>query len=145
MAVEFFIPKLGQTVEEVTIVNWLVEDGAKVEQGQPVLEVETDKTVFPVEATAGGDVHRGAFPEGGILAKGWPAGWPPRSRAGRSIDHLAARQEAGNREESRFKPADPHRRKWGQDRGARCPGLPEPTPQGQPIGAQGRRRSAGRP
>ncbi len=32
MAEEFFIPKLGQTVEEVTLVNWLVEDGA---QGQP--------------------------------------------------------------------------------------------------------------
>ena len=67
MAVEFFIPKLGQTVEEVTIVNWLVEDGAKVEQGQPVLEVETDKTVFPVEATAGGYLHRGPFKEGDIV------------------------------------------------------------------------------
>ena len=30
MAEEFFIPKLGQTVEQVTLVNWLVEDGAKV-------------------------------------------------------------------------------------------------------------------
>ena len=67
MAVEFFIPKLGQTVEEVTIVNWLVEDGAKVEQGQPVLEVETDKTVFPLEATAGGYLHRGPFKEGDIV------------------------------------------------------------------------------
>ena len=31
--VEVFIPKYGQTVEEVTIVQWFVEDGAKVEEG----------------------------------------------------------------------------------------------------------------
>ena len=32
MAEEFFIPKLGQTVEEVTLVKWLVKDGAKINQ-----------------------------------------------------------------------------------------------------------------
>jgi pyruvate dehydrogenase E2 component (dihydrolipoamide acetyltransferase) len=52
MAEELFIPKLGQTVEEITIVSWLVEDGAKVEYGQPLLEGETDKAVFPIEANA---------------------------------------------------------------------------------------------
>jgi pyruvate dehydrogenase E2 component (dihydrolipoamide acetyltransferase) len=67
MAVELFIPKLGQTVEEVTIVNWLVEDGAKVEQGQAILEVETDKAVFPVEANASGYLHRGVFKEGDVV------------------------------------------------------------------------------
>jgi len=67
MAVEFFIPKLGQTVEEVTLVNWLVEDGAKVAQGDAILEVETDKAVFPVEATASGYLHRGPFKEGDVV------------------------------------------------------------------------------
>jgi len=67
MAVELFIPKLGQTVEEVTIVNWLVEDGAKVEQGQAILEVETDKAVFPVEANASGYLHRGTYKEGDVV------------------------------------------------------------------------------
>ena len=54
MAEELFIPKLGQTVEEVTLLNWLVKDGDKVEQGQEVLEVETDKAVFNVEAVDSG-------------------------------------------------------------------------------------------
>ena len=67
MAEEFFIPKLGQTVEEVTLVNWLVEDGAKVSQGQPVMEVETDKAVFPVEANARGTIHIGPYKEGDVL------------------------------------------------------------------------------
>jgi pyruvate dehydrogenase E2 component (dihydrolipoamide acetyltransferase) len=64
MAEELFIPKLGQTVEEVTLLRWLVEDGAKVQQGQEVMEVETDKAVFPVEAPASGTLHIGPYPAG---------------------------------------------------------------------------------
>ena len=67
MSEEFFIPKLGQTVEEVTLVTWLVKDGEKVSQGQGVMEVETDKAVFPVEANAKGYIHLGPFNEGDVL------------------------------------------------------------------------------
>ena len=67
MAVEFFIPKLGQTVEEVTLINWLVKDGEKVSQGQEVLEVETDKATFPVEANGKGYIHIGPFEAGQVL------------------------------------------------------------------------------
>ena len=64
MAEELFIPKLGQTVEEVTIINWHVKDGDQVEQGQEVLEVETDKAVFDVEATDDGYIHIGPYEVG---------------------------------------------------------------------------------
>jgi len=67
MAKEVFIPKLGQTVEEVTLVRWLVADGAKVEQGDGVLEVETDKALFTVESGARGYVHIGPYQEGTIV------------------------------------------------------------------------------
>jgi pyruvate dehydrogenase E2 component (dihydrolipoamide acetyltransferase) len=67
MAKDIFIPKLGQTVEEVTLVNWLVEDGDTVEKGQEILEVETDKAVFSVEATAKGTVHKGPYEAGQVV------------------------------------------------------------------------------
>ncbi|MEL7644221.1 MAG: biotin/lipoyl-containing protein, partial [bacterium] len=67
MAKELFVPQLGQTVEEVTIVNWLVEDGATVKRGQEVVEVETDKAVFPVEANGNGVIHIGPFPKGTVV------------------------------------------------------------------------------
>jgi len=67
MAEEFFIPKLGQTVEEVTLVKWLVSDGDKVAHGQEICEVETDKAIFPVEANAKGYFHMGPFKEGEVL------------------------------------------------------------------------------
>jgi pyruvate dehydrogenase E2 component (dihydrolipoamide acetyltransferase) len=67
MAEELFIPKLGQTVEQVTLINWLVKDGDKVKQGQEVLEVETDKAVFNVEAVDDGFIHIGPFKAGDVL------------------------------------------------------------------------------
>ena len=64
---ELFIPQLGQTVEEVKLVSWRVQDGEKVRQGQEVLEVETDKAVFDVEATADGTIHFGPFQIGDMV------------------------------------------------------------------------------
>jgi pyruvate dehydrogenase E2 component (dihydrolipoamide acetyltransferase) len=67
MPEEFFVPKLGQTVEEVTLVTWLVKDGEKISQGQGVMEVETDKAVFPVESNAKGYIHLGPYKEGDVI------------------------------------------------------------------------------
>lgn len=67
MAKDVFIPKMGQTVEEVTVINWLAKDSEKVETGQEILEIETDKAIFSVEALAGGYLHRGPYNAGDVL------------------------------------------------------------------------------
>ncbi|MGC8779562.1 MAG: E3 binding domain-containing protein, partial [Anaerolineae bacterium] len=67
MAIEVYIPKFGQTVEEVTLLQWLVEDGAPVKKGQEILEIETDKTTFFVEAEGAGYLHRGPFEPGQVV------------------------------------------------------------------------------
>ena len=67
MAEEFFVPQLGQTVEEVVLVKWLVPDGAQVSRGQEVMEVETDKATFPVESNAKGYIHIGPYKEGDVI------------------------------------------------------------------------------
>ncbi len=67
MAIEVYIPKFGQTVEEVTLLQWLVEDGSPVKKGQELLEIETDKTTFFVEAEGSGTLHRGPFEPGKVV------------------------------------------------------------------------------
>ena len=67
MVEELFIPKLGQTVEEVTLIEWTAKDGEKVRAGQAVLKVETDKAVFDVEATDSGYLHIGPFKTGEVV------------------------------------------------------------------------------
>ncbi len=57
MATELKVPTLGMDMEEATVVRWLVEDGAEVEKGDPVLEIDTDKTSFEIEAPAGGTIR----------------------------------------------------------------------------------------
>ena len=74
MATEFQMPKLGLTMEAGTIISWHVPDGAAVEQGTPVLAIETDKVETDVEASASGRLHQTAAP-GETFPCGAPIGW----------------------------------------------------------------------
>jgi pyruvate dehydrogenase E2 component (dihydrolipoamide acetyltransferase) len=58
MATEFIMPKLGLTMEEGTILQWLVPDGAEVTAGMPVMSIETDKVESDVEASASGRLRQ---------------------------------------------------------------------------------------
>lgn len=50
MAEKVIMPKAGMSMETGTIIKWLKEVGDKVEYGEPILEIETDKTSMQVEA-----------------------------------------------------------------------------------------------
>lgn len=54
MVTEVIMPKMGQTMEKGKIVKWLKKEGEKVEKGEPLLEIETDKTTIEVEARVSG-------------------------------------------------------------------------------------------
>src|SRR5699024_3037203 len=54
MAEKVVMPKLGATMEEGTIDSWLVEVGEEVEEGDPIVEIQTDKITMEVEAEADG-------------------------------------------------------------------------------------------
>lgn len=69
MPVEFHMPQLGITMEEATIVRWLSDDGATVQQGKAIVEIETDKTTAEVESTATG-ILRIVAQEGDIVQAG---------------------------------------------------------------------------
>ncbi|MFI4868534.1 MAG: dihydrolipoamide acetyltransferase family protein [Steroidobacterales bacterium] len=48
------IPKVGLVMEAVKVVRWLKNVGDTVTQGEPLVEVETEKSVVEIEATASG-------------------------------------------------------------------------------------------
>ncbi len=54
MATEVFVAKMTDFMEEAVIVAWLVAEGDPVTEGQPILELETDKAVAELEAPATG-------------------------------------------------------------------------------------------
>jgi pyruvate/2-oxoglutarate dehydrogenase complex dihydrolipoamide acyltransferase (E2) component len=55
---KILMPNLGQTVEEIYIQEWLVNVGDRIELGQPLCVVETDKAQLDVESVAEGTLLR---------------------------------------------------------------------------------------
>lgn len=54
MKIQVKMPDLATTGGELKIVKWLAEVGQRVERGQALLEVETDKAAVEVEAFTAG-------------------------------------------------------------------------------------------
>jgi pyruvate dehydrogenase E2 component (dihydrolipoamide acetyltransferase) len=57
MVVEIKIPRLGLTMKEATVVQWLIKNGGPVAEKQGVCVIETDKVTFEVPAPASGLVQ----------------------------------------------------------------------------------------
>lgn len=54
MSIEIKIPSVGESVTEVTLASWLVEDGSYVAMDEPICELETDKASQELFAEQGG-------------------------------------------------------------------------------------------
>src|SRR3989339_1736690 len=58
------MPKLGQTVEESTIVKWHKREGEPVKKGEILFEIETDKAVLEIESFFEGTLLKIVVAEG---------------------------------------------------------------------------------
>jgi len=61
---EIHVPELGESVTEATVGKWLKSEGEEVTAGEPVVELETDKVNFEVEAEQDGVLESIAKGEG---------------------------------------------------------------------------------
>src|SRR6266487_55878 len=66
MATEVKLPRLGQGMESGTIVKWLKSEGDKVEKGEALYELDTDKVTQEVEAEASGVLLKISVSEGEV-------------------------------------------------------------------------------
>src|SRR5512145_120837 len=68
------MPALGMAQETGKVIRWLKAEGEQVQQGDPLLEIETDKATVEIEATASGTLanvtaHEGEdIPVGHVIA-----------------------------------------------------------------------------
>ncbi|MEU9272618.1 biotin/lipoyl-containing protein [Streptomyces sp. NPDC048251] len=53
------MPKLTMAATEATFIEWMVEDGAPVSEGDPIYTVATDKVETEVESPASGTLRHG--------------------------------------------------------------------------------------
>ena len=63
-ATEFTLPELGENISQGDLVRLMIAPGAKVSEGQPVMELETDKAVVEVPSSVSGVVKDVKVKEG---------------------------------------------------------------------------------
>jgi 2-oxoglutarate dehydrogenase E2 component (dihydrolipoamide succinyltransferase) len=68
--VELIMPKMGESIMEATILNWLKKPGDKIEQDESVLEVATDKVDTEVPSTHGGILKEILAQKGDVVKVG---------------------------------------------------------------------------
>ncbi|MGH2824304.1 MAG: biotin/lipoyl-containing protein, partial [Thermoleophilaceae bacterium] len=70
MASDVTMPRLSDSMEEGTVLKWLVEEGGEVKRGEPLVEIETDKANMTYDADSDGTLIELVAQEGDTLAIG---------------------------------------------------------------------------
>ena len=67
MATELTMPMLGEVMESGTVHCWKKLEGQAVEQGEIILEIESDKAISEVESPASGVLKKILVPQGATV------------------------------------------------------------------------------
>src|SRR5687767_14039900 len=70
MASDVTMPRLSDSMEEGTVLKWLVDEGGEVKRGEPLVEIETDKANMTYESDTDGTLIEVVAQEGDTLAIG---------------------------------------------------------------------------
>jgi len=113
---EVIMPKMGDAMEEGTLLTWKKQDGEAVSVGDIIAEIETDKSNVEVEAEEAGVLHTQArpgdvVPVGHVIATIGDMPVAPASRP-----HPAPRQEKAPQPHTPATPPSPARNTNGQER-----------------------------
>ncbi len=89
MAVEVVMPKFGLTMTEGTIQQWFKSEGDAIKTGEALFEVETEKVLYEVEASADGTVAKLLYAVEAVVGVGLPVAII--AEAGEEVAEVAAR------------------------------------------------------
>lgn len=86
---QLLMPKMGESITEGTIINWLVAEGESFEEGDILLEVATDKVDNEVPAPSSGIMKKHLFAENAVV----PVGEPMAMYEASSIVNASSKKE----------------------------------------------------
>jgi pyruvate dehydrogenase E2 component (dihydrolipoyllysine-residue acetyltransferase) len=101
-ATEFTLPELGENISQGDLVRLMITPGAKVSEGQPVMELETDKAVVEVPSSVSGVVKEIKVKEGEKIKvgqliftlEGGVAAPPPARPSNAPVEHVSGQHGA---------------------------------------------------
>lgn len=140
------MPKLSDTMEEGTVLEWKKEDGAQVRRGEVLAEVESDKASFEIEAEADGVLHivvdtGTPVPVGDLIARIGDDGAPSRPAAAEPGE---VRKEAPTGEEAEAKVEAPSRKRTEEEAPPGEEAEPQPSAPAEPAAAPSAAEASGR-
>jgi len=98
---EFKLPELGENIDQGDLVRLMVSPGARVSEGQPIMELETDKAVVEVPSSVTGVVKDIRVKEGDKVKVGQviftlegASTAQPEKRAPEPVEHVSGQQAA---------------------------------------------------
>jgi pyruvate dehydrogenase E2 component (dihydrolipoamide acetyltransferase) len=100
-ATEFRLPELGENIDQGDLVRLMISPGSKVSEGQPVMELETDKAVVEVPSSVTGTVKEIKVKEGTKIKvgqviftlEGGATAQPEKPKHG-PVEHISEQHEA---------------------------------------------------
>jgi pyruvate dehydrogenase E2 component (dihydrolipoamide acetyltransferase) len=95
LATDVTMPRLSDSMEEGTVLKWLVDEGGEVKRGEPLVEIETDKANMTYEADTDGTLIEIVAQEGDTLAIGETI-----ARIGEAGEQPAKKEQAEPEEEA---------------------------------------------
>lgn len=75
MATKVLAPRLGEGVDELTVVRWLKHEGETINELESLLEVETNKVVTEIPSPATGTLLKIVVPENELAGVGTVIAW----------------------------------------------------------------------
>ncbi len=72
MSIEVMMPQMGESVVEGTVTKWLVKEGDRVQEDQPLCEISTDKVDTEIPSPGAGVIAKLIAAEGETLPVGAP-------------------------------------------------------------------------
>jgi len=112
MSIEIKIPTIGESISEVTLSSWLVEDGEYVNEGDVICEIESDKATVELPAESSGVLKQSAE-EGAELEIGAVIG----SLDTDAKEGSSKKEEASEKDESSDKKEDSSKKTEDEDEG----------------------------
>lgn len=149
MAVEVVMPAMEMAQETARLLRWLKAEGETVREGEPLMEIETDKVTLEVEAPASGVLAAIAAREGDDVPVGQVVALllaenekpPPvpmvKSTRVTKVDKATqgAAPPAEHRQGARLQPAPPRARRLAVERGIALTGMTGTGPGGAVLTA----------
>jgi pyruvate dehydrogenase E2 component (dihydrolipoamide acetyltransferase) len=133
MPAEVIMPALGMAQETGKVVRWLRSEGDVLVQGDPLLEVETDKVTVEIEAPAGGTLAGVSAAEGAEVPVGTVIAFVVA--VGEAIEPVAVPVPARETRAAKRGLASPKARRLAQRAGVALDGLVGSGPNGAVVAA----------